>query len=161
MKIQLKTRKLWSLKCQLPYTCYHPLNFLDNFLLYLERCKNVYLCVWQYTRSPLSQPPKPLMRIRSSRGFSHLRPRAFHIALQTHNTHHIHNQEGGRKEGQTSTTLGWLQAQEGRIFNTFVWFSCASMSHRKRVFKRNSHTATRNADSSSHVGQPGLWVHRS
>ena len=29
-----------------------------------------------------------------------------------------------------------------------------------RVFERNSLKATRNADSSSHVGQPGLWAYR-
>ena len=33
-------------------------------------------------QSPLSQPPKPLMAIRSSRGLSHLRPEVFHISLQ-------------------------------------------------------------------------------
>ena len=37
---------------------------------------------------------------------------------------------------------------------------CASGYH-ERVSKRNSYTATRNADSSSRVGRPGFWVHRS
>ena len=35
-------------------------------------------------RSPLSQPPKPLIAIRSSSGFSDLRPGVFHISLRTH-----------------------------------------------------------------------------
>ena len=47
-----------------------------------------------------------LMAIRSSSGFSHLRPGAFQIALQTHKTQHTHNREGGRKEEQTSTDFG-------------------------------------------------------
>ena len=37
-------------------------------------------------RPPISQPPKALMAIRSSRGFSHLRPEVFHISLPTQNT---------------------------------------------------------------------------
>ena len=39
-------------------------------------------------RPPLSQPPKPLMAIRSSSGFSHLRPGVFHISLQARKTQH-------------------------------------------------------------------------
>ena len=38
-------------------------------------------------RSPLSQPPKLLMTIRSSSGFSYLRPGVFHISLRIHKTH--------------------------------------------------------------------------
>ena len=43
--------------------------------------------------------------------------------------------------------------------------SSRSSSHlrgyRERVPERNSHTATRNADSSSRAGWPGFWVHKS
>ena len=34
------------------------------------------------------------------------------------------------------------------------------MSYHEHVFERNSHKITRNADSSTHVGQLGTWVHR-
>ena len=52
------------------------------------------------SRSPLSQPPKPLMVIRSSCGFSHLRPGVFHISLQTHKTQH--KQSRGWKKRRTN-----------------------------------------------------------
>ena len=44
--------------------------------------------MWQYTTgcTPLSQPPKPLMAIRSSSGFSHLLPRVFYIFYGHTNT---------------------------------------------------------------------------
>ena len=35
------------------------------------------------------------------------------------------------------------------------------MSNCEHVFKRNSHKVTKNVDSSSQIGQPCLWVHRS
>ena len=50
--------------------------------------------------------------------------------------------------------------QEGRGLWHFCVAFCASVDYRKRVFERNSHKVTRNAESSSHVGQPRLWVHR-
>ena len=70
-------------------------------------------------RPPLSQPPKPLIAIRSSSGFSHLRPGAFHISLQTHKTQHT-QPRGWKKREQTITDLGYLQAQEGRNLGHFL-----------------------------------------
>ena len=52
--------------------------------------------------------------------------------------------------------LGLLQSQEW----SSLWHFCAALrasaGYHERVFERNSHKVTRNADSSSHVGQPGL-----
>ena len=53
-----------------------------------------------------------LIAIRSSSGFSCLRPGTFHIALQTHNTQHI--QPRGWKKRRTNK-----HKQEGRFFFTF------------------------------------------
>ena len=63
-----------------------------NYSYFLTNFIDISLCadpiLWQYTagRSPLSQPPKPLVAIRSSCGFSYLRPGVFHISLRTHKT---------------------------------------------------------------------------
>ena len=38
--------------------------------------------------------------------------------------HNIYNWEGGRKEEQTNTDLGWLQAQEGRSLWHFLSILC-------------------------------------
>ena len=69
---------------------------------------------------PLSQPPEPLMAIRSSSGFSHLRPGIFHISLRTHN---IHNREGGGKENKQTWTWVSSKRKKGEVCNTFVLLS--------------------------------------
>ena len=81
--------------------------------------------MWQHTagRPPQSQPPKPLMAIRSSSGFSHFRSGVFHISLRTHKTQHTQPREWKKRE-QTNTDLGFLQAQEGRSlwhFPSILW----------------------------------------
>ena len=58
-----------------------------------ESSKNIHTIkrnMWQYIagRPPLSQPPKLLMAIRSSSGFSRLRPGVFQISFRTHKTQH-------------------------------------------------------------------------
>ena len=47
--------------------------------------------------------------------------------------------------------------QEGRSLWYFSVTFYSSVDYRKCVFEGNSHKGTRNYDSSSHVGQPGLW----
>ena len=58
------------------------------------------------------------------------------------------------EEKRTNKHGLWLAPSARR--EKFVTFSKHSVSYRERIFKRNSHKATRNADSSSHVGQPNL-----
>ena len=69
--------------------------------------------------------------------------------------HTKHNREGGRKENKQSQTWVSSKHKKGKVCDTCVAF-CASMGYCKHVFERNSHTATRNADSFSHAGQPGF-----
>ena len=57
-------------------------------LLSLLGCGNTPL-----VRSPLSQPPKPLMAIRSSSDFSYLQLGVLHISLRTHKTQHTQPRE--------------------------------------------------------------------
>ena len=113
--------------------------------------------LWQYTAGlpPLSQPPKLLMAIRSSSGFSHLRLGVFHISLRTHNPQHA-QMRGWKKRKTNNNGLG-----------------LAPSARREKSLKLSSHSVLlwanasvysseiptkpqRNADSSSHVGQPGL-----
>ena len=56
----------------------------------------------------------------------------------------------------------WVSSKrkKGEVCDTFLAFG-AFVGERERVFERNSHKVTRNADLSSHDGQPGLWVHTS
>ena len=117
--------------------------------------KNKNFKLSQYTRTAgthylnfLNQ----LMAIRSSSGFSHLRPGAFHmfykyIADITYIT------ESGRKKNKQSQ-LGLAISVRSEKFGHFSGILCCH----ERVFEQNSHTATRNADS-SRVGWPGFWVH--
>ena len=74
--------------------------------------------------------------------------------------HNIHNREGGGKENKQTQTWVGSKRTKREVYDPFLAF-CASVSDRDRVFERNSHKVTRNADSSSHVGQPRLWFHRS
>ena len=62
-------------------------------------------------------------------------------------------EEKNNKQIQT-----WVSSKrkKGEVCDTFLAF-CASVGYRESVFGPNSHTPTRNADSSSHVGQPSLW----
>ena len=83
------------------------------------------LWMWQYIagRSPLFQPPKPLIAILSSSGFFHLRPGVFHISLETHKTQRT-QRRGLKKRKQTNTDLAKLQVQEGRSlwhFPSILW----------------------------------------
>ena len=75
--------------------------------------------------------------------------------LYGHTKHNIHNREGGGKENKQTRTWVSSKRKKGEACDTFQAF-CASVGWHERVFNRNSHKATRNADSSSHVGQPGL-----
>ena len=76
----------------------------NDWLRFQEQLKNLQ---WQYTvgRPPLSQPPKPLIAIRSSSGFSHLWLGVFHISLQTHKTQYT-QPRGWKKREQTNMDLG-------------------------------------------------------
>ena len=85
--------------------------------------KNVSLYLWQYTRTAgphylnlLNQ----LMAIRSSSGFSHLQPGAFHIPLQTHKTQDT--QPRGWKERKTKQARTWVSSKRKKeeVFNTFL-----------------------------------------
>ena len=121
--------------------------------------------MWQYTRWLVPHYLnllKPLFDIRSSSGFSHLRPGLFHISLREHKTQHT-QPRGWKEREQANTDLGLAPSARKEKFMTLLCVAafCGSMSYRESVFERNSHQTTKNADSSSHVGQPGFWVHRS
>ena len=96
-----------------------------------------------------------LMAIRSSIGFSHLQPGAFQIALQTHKTQHT-QPRGWKKRRINKHGLGLAPSARREKFGHFSVAFCASVGYCKRVSEQNSHTATRNTDSSSHIGQPSL-----
>ena len=97
------------------------------------------------------------MAIRLSSGFPHLQARVFHTSLKTHKTQDT--QPRGWKKRTNNHGLGLAPSARWEEFVTFLE-SCASLSYREHAFERNSHPATRNADSYSHVGQPSLLVHR-
>ena len=65
---------------------------------------------------PLSQPLKPLMTIRSSSGFSHLRPAVFPISLRTQNTTYT------RKENKQTRTWVSSKRKKGEVCDTFLAF---------------------------------------
>ena len=84
--------------------------------------------------------------IRSSTGFSYLRPGALDISLpDTQNT----TERVERKE--KTRTLGQLQAQEEEVCDTFVQLSVHLQAIAGVYFAWNFHKATWNADSS-------LWL---
>ena len=101
-----------------------------------------------------------LMAIRSSSDFSHLRPGAFHITLQTDKTQHT-QRKGWKKRRTNKQGLGLAPGAKRVMFGHFSVAFCASDGYHERVSDRNSHRATRNADSSSRDGWPGFWVHGS
>ena len=72
----------------------------------------------------------------------------------------MHNREGGRKESMETRTWVSSKCKKGEVCDTILAF-CASVGYHEHVFQWNFYMATRNADSSSHIGQPGLWFHRS
>ena len=122
--------------------------------IYIYACVCVCVYVWQYTDSwpLLSEPSKLLMAIRSSGGFSNLRPGVFHISLRTHNPQHTWPQ-GWKKRRTNNHGLGLALSARRERSVTLSWLSVLPF---ERVLERNSHKATRNADSSSQNGQPGL-----
>ena len=91
-----------------------------------------------------------LMAIRSSRGFSHLWPGAFHVFYKRKKDTTYMNESGRKKNKQVRT---WVSSKrkKGEVLALYCGF--------ERVSERNSRTATRNADSSSREGWRGLWVH--
>ena len=66
-----------------------------------------------------------------------------------------HNWEGERKEEQNHG-LGLAPSATGRSLWHFCAALCAFVGYRGRIFARNSHKATRTADSFSCIGQPEL-----
>ena len=108
---------------------------------------------WHCWPTPLSQLPKPLMALRSYSGSSHVRNGVFHISLRTHKAQPTQPRVWKKRE-QINIYLGSLEAQEVKSFWDFCVAFRASAGYCERVFEQNSHKVTRNADSSSHVGQP-------
>ena len=80
--------------------------FFASVFFYLSLCFLDKLCDNASSgRPPQSQPPKPLMAIRLSSGFSHLQPGVFHISLQTHKTQHTYSR-GWKKRRTNNHGLG-------------------------------------------------------
>ena len=65
--------------------------------------------------------------------------------------------ESGRKNNKQARTWVCPKRKKGEGFGTFLAFS----GYRERVPERNSHTVTRNADSSPRAGWPGFWIQKS
>ena len=105
-----------------------------------------------------------LMAIQLSNGFSHLQPEVFHISLRTHKIQCTQPRGWKKKKNKQARTWVSSKRKKEEVCDTFVWFSCASVGYRERIFKQNSHTATRNADSSSRPLGPqilavaSLWL---
>ena len=103
------------------------LSDLDWSLRFLQPEQNFFHhqvpILWQYTpgRYPLSQPRKLLMAIRSSSGFSHLRPRVFNISIRTHKAQNT-QPRGLKKREQTRT---WVSSKrkKGEVCDIFVQLS--------------------------------------
>ena len=79
---------------------------------------------WQYTagRSPQYQPPKPLIIIWSSSGFSHLQPGVFHISLRSHKTTTYTTERVERKENKQTRTWFSSKHKKSKVCNTFLAF---------------------------------------
>ena len=96
------------------------------------------------------------MAIRSSSGFSHLRPQNItytteRVEEKRPNKHRLKLASSARREKFVTllcSSLCICRLSRG-------WWLCGNFA----LFERNSHKVTRNADSSSHVGQPGVWIH--
>ena len=80
------------------------------------------------------------MAIRSSRGFAHLQPGAFHMFYK-HTIDTTYIIESGRKKNKQARTWVSPKHKKGEVFWTLLAF-CAD---------ENPRTATRNADSSFHA----------
>ena len=74
--------------------------------------------------------------------------------LYRYTKHNIHNREGGRKENEQTQTWVSSKHKKGEDCDTFLAFYELS---RACIWVK----VTRNADSSSHIGQPSLWIHTS
>ena len=68
--------------------------------------------------------------------------------------------ETGIKKNKQAWTWVSSKRKKGEVLAVFYGF-LRICGYRKHVSKRNSHTATGNTDSSSCIGWPGFWVHRS
>ena len=99
------------------------------------------------------------MTFRSSSGFSHLRPGAFHM-LYNHTTDTTYITESGRKKNKQARTWVSIKRKKREVLALFYGFLCI-FGYCERISERNSITTTRNADSSSRARWPGFWVHRS
>ena len=119
------------------------------------QCDNIPTC-----RSQLSQPPKPAHGHPILKWFLSSPVRGISYCFtNTQDTTYTTEKVEEKKNKQERT---WVSSKhkKGEFFFTLLAF-CASVGYCKRVCERNSYTATRNVDSSSHVGQPGIWIHRS
>ena len=95
-----------------------------------------------------------LMAIRSSRGSSHLLLGTFHMFYKYTTDITCITESGRKKNKQTQTCV------RREKFWPFSGILCICGYH-ERASEWNSNTATRSADSSSHAGWPGFWVHKS
>ena len=112
-------------------------------------------------QSPLSQPPKPAHGHPIVKWF--FSSPAWGISHWFTNTQVItYTTERGKKRKINKHGLGLAPGtrRERRLWHFSVVF-WASVGYRERVSEWNSHTATWNDNSSSCVGLPGFWVHRS
>ena len=98
-----------------------------------------------------------LMAVRSSSGFSHLRREAFHMFYK-YTTDITYITESGRKKNKHGFGLALSVRREKFWYFSSILCICGN---RERVTEQNSHTATRNADSSSRASWPGFCVHKS
>ena len=89
--------------------------FQCHFMFYnvLALCLTMYPLAGPHYLNLLNQ----LMAIRSSSGFSHLRPRAFHIALQTHKTEYT-QLTWWKKRRRTNHGLGFAPSARREKFVT-------------------------------------------
>ena len=111
-------------------------------------------------RPSLSLPPKPAHGHPTVKWFL-LSParRISHFFTNTQNT--TYTTERVEEKRTNKYGLGLAPSAKRRSLWHFSVAFCASVNYREHVFERNSSKATRNSDSSSHVGQPSLWLHRS
>ena len=84
----------------------------------------------------LSQPPKPLMAIRSSSGFSHLRPGYF-TCIRIHKTQHTQPRGWKKREQTNKHGIGLAQCARRENFVTLFYHL---VNYRECVFERNSHS---------------------
>ena len=95
------------------------------------------------------------MAIRSSSGPSLISGRG-HFTCFTNTQHDT--TEDGRKKNKPARTWVCSKRKKREVLALFCGFLCIC-GYCECVSERNSHTAARNAGSSSRVGWPGFWVH--